>query len=396
MSTGNAVPVLMYHSVGRPMPEWRWAFLTVPADIFENHLSALKRAGYRSVDLAELYEHVSGRRPLPARSVVLTFDDGYLDNWTYAAPLLEKYGFKATVVVNPEFVDPRDVVRVTLKDVWNGKSRAEDLEVHGFMSWPELKQVARSGVFSVQSHLMTHTWYPVGPEVVDFHYPGDEYYWLDWNENPSAKPFYLASLEEGCVPWGTPVYRHEKSMAARRFWPPPCEGERLFQYVTEHGGEAFFQNPAWREELFAKLDEVRVKGSAGGRLESEEECRKRIWWELEESKRQIEQNLEETVDHMVWPGGGYVDEVFEAALKVYRSVALSSRDGSDVRNRIGEDPRRIKRLGVPAVQGKKALNYFDGSYLVRYLDEYRGVFGARKIRQIKKVLHLAHTFLESA
>ncbi|HEU4929197.1 MAG TPA: polysaccharide deacetylase family protein [Candidatus Krumholzibacteria bacterium] len=90
----HGIPVLMYHSIGRVLPDWHWALLTLVASTFESHLIALSKGGYTTVGLPELFDYVSGRCTLPKRTLVLTFDDGYLDNWTHAVPLLRKYGLR--------------------------------------------------------------------------------------------------------------------------------------------------------------------------------------------------------------------------------------------------------------------------------------------------------------
>ena len=76
----GAVPVLMYHSVGRELPDWAWSNLTTPADVFEDQLHSLRRAGYRSATLREWNAHVRGGRPLAARTGGLTIDDRYHDH----------------------------------------------------------------------------------------------------------------------------------------------------------------------------------------------------------------------------------------------------------------------------------------------------------------------------
>ncbi|MEN8136799.1 MAG: polysaccharide deacetylase family protein, partial [Thermodesulfobacteriota bacterium] len=236
--SGQGIPVVMYHTVGRKIPDWKWSFLTVPADVFEDHLRWLVRKGYRTVDLDELYQHVKGEHILPERSVVLTFDDGYLDNWTYVAPLLRKYSCKGTVFVNPDFVDPTETMRSTLDDVWAGKLKEKDLPVRGFMSWQELRTLADHGPLRVEAHAMTHTWYPSGPEIVDFHHPDDGYFWLDWNAFPEQKPFYLVEPEKTAVPFGVPVYEHQKSLAVTRYFPDLDEEEALVDFVRQQGGKA--------------------------------------------------------------------------------------------------------------------------------------------------------------
>lgn len=384
MSAPGAVPVLMYHSVGRPLGDWRWSFLTVEAETFEDHLRWLSRAGYRTADLRELHEHVSGAKLLPPRTVVLTFDDGYVDNWTYATPLLKRHGFQATVFVNPEFVDPRNVMRPTLEDMWEGRLDEDELEVRGFLSWPELEQMRDSGIWSVQSHLMTHTWYPVGPEVVDFHRPGDAHYWLDWNAHPEDKPFYLRGPRTTRVPWGSPVYAHSKSVEAARWHPDPRESEHLAGYAAAHGGPGLFDGPDWEARLRRELESFRERHPPPERRESPQEREERVLFELTESRRIIEERLGTPAEFLAWPGGGYDDEVLKLGRRIYRSVTLSSRDRSGARNRPGDDPGTVKRLGVPTIERGARLFYPGGRYLVRFLDEYRGVPLARKRRQMQK------------
>jgi peptidoglycan/xylan/chitin deacetylase (PgdA/CDA1 family) len=379
----------MYHSVGRVLHDWHWAVLTVPWRTFEDHLRALRRARYAAVGLPELHGYVAAGRGLPPRTVVLTLDDGYLDNWTYAVPLLRRYGFTATVLVTPEFVDPRDVQRPTLEDAWAGRAREPDLEVRGFMSWRELRAAAADGTLSVQSHALTHTWYPTDADVVDFHHPGDGHYWLDWNAFPDQKPFYLQTLGRSRVPGGVPVYQHAKSLEARVYRPDPGEAEHLAARAADAGGEAFFARAEWRDGMRRALADYRARHGASGEHETAPQRRDRFERELVESKRRIEERLGVEVRHLVWPGGAYCDESLEIALGVYDSVTWSRASRWSMRNRPGEDARFVARRGVPFVESSRHRVYAGGAYLARFLDEYAGRPGARLRRQLAKAAALA-------
>jgi peptidoglycan/xylan/chitin deacetylase (PgdA/CDA1 family) len=388
-SSGNgAVPILMYHSVGRALTDWSWSNLTTPAEVFEDHLRALSRAGYRSATLREWHAHVRGERPLAARTVVLTFDDGYLDNWVYAAPLLERYGYAGTVLVTPEFVHPGDAVRPTLRDVWGGHLADADLPVRGFMSWEELRRLLAAGLLDVQCHAMTHTWYPVSDEVVDFHHPADGHYWLDWNAEPESKPRYLERLGESRVPYGVPVYAHEKSLACRRYFPDPREAEHFAALVAREGGPALFARSGWREHLRAELASFRASRESGGRPETDAEYRERLGRELVESKRVIASMLATQVEFLVWPGGGYNKEAMEFAREHYAAVTVSSGDRWRYRNRPGENPGKIVRRGVPSFRLHGRTVFAPGAYLVDFLDEFRGRPWARRRRQVRKLLYV--------
>jgi peptidoglycan/xylan/chitin deacetylase (PgdA/CDA1 family) len=94
------VPVLMYHMVDTRVDahDLISLHLTVMAPAFEDQLRLLRHAGYRPASLEDIWSGFNGRTP-PAHAIVLTFDDGYEDNYTVAFPLLKKYGWTGTFFV---------------------------------------------------------------------------------------------------------------------------------------------------------------------------------------------------------------------------------------------------------------------------------------------------------
>ena len=369
----QSVPVLMYHSVGVPNHKWIWKFLTIPYRIFEDHLRMLKRKKFNTIDLLRLYSYRSNAEPIPPNSIVLTFDDGYLDNWVYAYPLLKKYGFKGTIFVNPEFVDPTEDYRTNLEDVWAGKVRLQELISHGFLSWREMREMEKGGVMDIQSHGMTHTWYFTGSEIIDFRHPGDPYVWMNWNKDTNRKHKYLSKNQEDLVELGGPVYQHEKSLEARRYYPDQCLDKTLVDYVKANGGKEFFKNKSWREELFQVVEDYKSKNTLKDRYETDEEQLKRLHWELKESKLILEHRLEKEIRHFCWPGGGYTSQSRNIANEYYLSTTLGSRDQSLNRNTPGEDAKDIKRMAVNFIEGRN-----DGT--VRYLSGYYHYLCIRKFR----------------
>jgi peptidoglycan/xylan/chitin deacetylase (PgdA/CDA1 family) len=93
------VPVLMYHLVGDPAPGAPYPGLYVSAASFEAQMQALHDAGWHTITAGQLGAALAANRPVPARSIVITFDDGYTDNYTTALPILRQYGFDATFSV---------------------------------------------------------------------------------------------------------------------------------------------------------------------------------------------------------------------------------------------------------------------------------------------------------
>jgi peptidoglycan/xylan/chitin deacetylase (PgdA/CDA1 family) len=128
------LPILMYHYTG-PLPPNADVFrkdLTVSAALFEGHLRHFAEQGIETVTLDRLVEHLEGGRPLPPKAVALTFDDGYLDNYEVAFPLLRKYGMVGTFFVTTGFI-----------------------ERPGYMTWEQLREMADAGM-AIEAHSVTH------------------------------------------------------------------------------------------------------------------------------------------------------------------------------------------------------------------------------------------------
>lgn len=129
------LPILMYHYVDdEPPPAGPYADgLTVRTPDFREEMDYLAQNGYRTVLLEDVADALAGGSPLPAgKLVALTFDDGGLDNYTVAFPLLREHGFVATFFVI------------------SGKVGTE-----GFMSWDQLAEMRAAGM-SIQSHTRSH------------------------------------------------------------------------------------------------------------------------------------------------------------------------------------------------------------------------------------------------
>jgi peptidoglycan/xylan/chitin deacetylase (PgdA/CDA1 family) len=129
-------PIFMYHHVG-PLPaapdEMRVG-LTVLPDEFEKQLQFLQAHGYHSIDFYQLYYAITLGWELPAKPAIFTFDDAYDDVYTFAFPLMKKYGFTGTVFVPTQFID---------------EGRAE------YMNWAELEEMAAAG-WRLEPHTKTH------------------------------------------------------------------------------------------------------------------------------------------------------------------------------------------------------------------------------------------------
>lgn len=339
MATQPRIPVVMYHTVGTRLNSWLWANLTIGVDLFARQIQLLKAHGYRSLFLDELrYKQekgVTGR----AREVVLTFDDGYLDNWVFAYPLLKREGWCGTIYVNPEFIDPSEEPRLTLEDVWQGKCQLNDLTVHGFLNRAELRLLQESGVMQIGSHSMSHTWYPTTDMIEDFHRPDLDTPWLSWNAQPVQKFAYLTNDQRELVPYGHPIHTHGRSLGIRQYLPDPKLAANAIEWVRHNGGTNVFQRPDWS----SVLREAVAPYIGTGRLETDSEMMARFRSEIFDSKSILEEILGVDIPHFCWPGGAYCAESWPLAEQAGHQTICVARN--DTVRWQSDDPSLVRRIG---------------------------------------------------
>lgn len=381
----HAVPVIMYHSIGIVNSNWIWGHLTCPWKLFQQHLKWLKRMKICSISLKQLYDYKKDNIKLPLRAIILTFDDGYLDNWVFAYPLLKKYGFKGTFFVNPEFVDTRNIVRKNLEDVWNNSKPPENLETRGFLSWEEMKIMGEGGVIDIQSHSMTHTWYFCGDEIIDFHYPGNNKYpWHFWNTFSERKSSYLTGNQEHFVPYGTPIYKHDKSLQIRRYFEDKDLNKYLVDFVKKQGSN-FFNEKDWKNKLFFQINLYKSKKKLKGRYETDEEQKNRFKHELIESKKILEDKLKKKIDFLCWPGGANTDLSIKMCLEADYLAYTYSAHKNIGNNKFSEDPAKIYRIGTPSIQRKGRIYYLGGLAFILRFFAFKGYIIPKVIQKVMRL-----------
>ncbi|NGM88886.1 polysaccharide deacetylase family protein [Parapusillimonas sp. SGNA-6] len=159
MTPAQTVPVLMYHHVS-PVE----GMITVSPSNFERQLQWLKQRGYTSLTSDQFAGHLQGN-PVPKRSVLITFDDGYLDNWVYAFPLLRQYGYRAMVFLVTSWVNdgpvrhhlgqgelPRTPAHRECEALIE-QGRSDEV----ILRWSEIQAAQSDGTLEFHSHTHTHT-----------------------------------------------------------------------------------------------------------------------------------------------------------------------------------------------------------------------------------------------
>ncbi len=142
VTNASSVPVLLYHHIlpdkDKNSYSWRNNNITIATSEFERQMNIIKNEGYTVVTMDALIDYVQGKRTLPEKSVVICFDDGYLSNTYYAAPILRKFNYKATIFA---------IMDLTLKAGSHPEYIMQDLQ---HFSLDELEDV--SDVFTMQCH----------------------------------------------------------------------------------------------------------------------------------------------------------------------------------------------------------------------------------------------------
>jgi peptidoglycan/xylan/chitin deacetylase (PgdA/CDA1 family) len=132
----------MYHAIGDSY-EAAGPYV-MPAHRFATQMTWLKRMGYLPITLKQFLDCQRDRRPVPAGSVVITFDDGYTDNYTQAYPVLQKQSIPATIFLVSSYVG--------LANTWDEQKQ---LAGRPLMSWSQIEEMMGQGV-QFGAHTSTH------------------------------------------------------------------------------------------------------------------------------------------------------------------------------------------------------------------------------------------------
>ncbi len=127
--TPKGIPVLEYHEGADSVDAYIY---NVPPEDFRQQLDYLKSQGYTTISMLDYMKARRGKMELPQKPIILTFDDGYEDNYTTLLPILEKYGMKATVYVITNQIGQPD-----------------------YLNWNQLRDMQARGI-EIGSHTANH------------------------------------------------------------------------------------------------------------------------------------------------------------------------------------------------------------------------------------------------
>ena len=128
------VPILMYHHIG-DLPidatelQTTW---TVTSKNFDAQMQWLAHSSFHPISMAQLVAHLKNRQPLPAKPIIISFDDGWEEQFSTAFPIMTRYGLSGTFFVYTQPLDHTE-----------------------FMTWAQVQALAAGGM-DIQSHSITH------------------------------------------------------------------------------------------------------------------------------------------------------------------------------------------------------------------------------------------------
>lgn len=129
------VPILMYHYISNnpnPADKARYELETTP-DLFDSQMNYLAQNGFNPISFDTMYAGLKGQITLPPKPIIISIDDGYVDAFVNAFPILKKYNFHATIFIPTSLMNQGY-----------------------YLTWDEITQMQKSGLISFEAHSLTH------------------------------------------------------------------------------------------------------------------------------------------------------------------------------------------------------------------------------------------------
>ncbi|BBM48713.1 polysaccharide deacetylase [Leptotrichia wadei] len=284
----NFVLCLMYHSIDSEKNKGG-----IFVDEFEEHIKWIKdKKTFKMEELKGLdYK-------LPKNSILITFDDGYKNNYTLAFPILKKYNMKATIFLNTKFIE---------KD-------------EAYLNWDEIREMYESGLIDFQLHTHSHQLTVKDIEVLAFYdnesspYFKRESYSLffdgNYDEKKDAKKLN-----------GLPVFKLRSKISIPGYKPKKNFVEKYRSIVELQENKSEKEKKKFLNRLFKeKKDEFFDKIS-------EEQFKETVKFEILENKKIISEKLGKVPDCLAYPWGHRYKGNREDIKKLGVDVFITTRKG---------------------------------------------------------------------
>ena len=135
------IPILTYHSI-----DDSGSVISTHPQKFRDQMQILYDRRFNIISLSDLVALMHNKQPLPSKTAVITFDDGFKNFYLKAYPILQEFGFSATVFLVPGYIGKTSE--------WNATSRG--IPVLDLLEWSEIREMVKSGI-DFGAHTMNHT-----------------------------------------------------------------------------------------------------------------------------------------------------------------------------------------------------------------------------------------------
>ncbi len=334
-----SVPVLLYHHINYDKD-----VLSISPEAFEAHLKYLKQEGFVSIDDEELAQYlIEGKRDWK-KAIVITFDDGYLDTWVWAYPLLKKYNFKALLFLVTWNVEEEESLGFNLDDVHAGKIPLERLPkceaqyaiIDGYrhkqesrLCWSEVRFMDKSGIIKVLPHSRMHQKVYASDKIIGFNRPKEKLSFFDDVRQDKR--------------YGTLEFEKKPEYAYNEFILDKQLNDLLHKYVLDNGYLEFFKKENFSKELEAIVDNYKKENGQIGVFEINEQRYLRVLQDLKLAKGELETEIRRKTYSLAWPWGAYDEISIKAAKDVGFKYLFTTKNGA---NAAGGSVLEIKRFRV--------------------------------------------------
>jgi hypothetical protein len=285
------IPIVMYHSINDSQKAYPLGGLSFFTKELIAHLRYFQDEGFECITLSDLLQRALEGKVGNARLIVLTFDDGFLDNYLIAADILKNFKAKGTIFVNPGHASTGPA-----------RSLEEEPDAWGNLNFEEMRLLERSGIFEIQSHTLSHEDVFLSDRLIDFYTPDKFrlYYWLTWKLFPHIRYEWCGDVTRySClIPSGYPIFEYGRSLRGREFTPTTEFVDICVQHFKKKGIQCLADLQLYSEK---------------GEFEPDECYTQRVDEQIVQSKRILERELAKCIEYICFPGDVYSDLILTHA-----------------------------------------------------------------------------------